>query len=214
MNRKPGDWNCRSCQYLNFSRRDVCQRCGDPRSNSSDRSDYANFGGGRGGSSFGFGGSDVRPGDWYCSCGPTTSPADRTASSAMPSRKTLRSAAAAAAEPSRPTCRAHEDSALAPAAAVAAAAAAAGVLGGSPATGFAPGRDATSTTSRAGWSASGAMHLGNPGLKSEKAESKRIVRLLMREMRLRDIMTCYETNLKLLLVLPLFCFCFSVIFTW
>ncbi|XP_020097703.1 TATA-binding protein-associated factor 2N-like [Ananas comosus] len=69
MNRKPGDWNCRSCQYLNFSRRDVCQRCGDPRSNSSDRSDYANFGGGRGGSSFGFGGSDVRPGDWYCSCG-------------------------------------------------------------------------------------------------------------------------------------------------
>ncbi|XP_010925244.1 RNA-binding protein involved in heterochromatin assembly dri1 isoform X1 [Elaeis guineensis] len=75
MNRKPGDWNCRSCQHLNFSRRDSCQRCGEPRS-SSDRSDYASFGGGgggggggRAGSSFGFSGSDVRPGDWYCSCG-------------------------------------------------------------------------------------------------------------------------------------------------
>ncbi|XP_042419714.1 TATA-binding protein-associated factor 2N-like [Zingiber officinale] len=72
MNRKPGDWTCRSCQHLNFSRRDSCQRCGDPRP-SSERSDHASFGsgGGRagGGSSFGFAGSDVRPGDWYCSCG-------------------------------------------------------------------------------------------------------------------------------------------------
>ncbi|KAH6757568.1 hypothetical protein C2S51_038716 [Perilla frutescens var. frutescens] len=42
MNR-PGDWNCRSCQHLNFQRRDSCQRCGDPRP-----------------------GPDVRPGDWYC----------------------------------------------------------------------------------------------------------------------------------------------------
>ncbi|CAD5177350.1 unnamed protein product, partial [Musa acuminata subsp. malaccensis] len=67
MNRKPGDWTCRSCQHLNFSRRDSCQRCGDPRP-SSDRSEYASFGG-RGGSSFSFTGSDVRPGDWYCSCG-------------------------------------------------------------------------------------------------------------------------------------------------
>ncbi|MQL82198.1 hypothetical protein Taro_014669 [Colocasia esculenta] len=73
MNRKPGDWNCRSCQHLNFSRRDSCQRCGEPRSGgNSDRNvDYASFGGGRGGgSSFGgFTGSDVRPGDWYCACG-------------------------------------------------------------------------------------------------------------------------------------------------
>jgi len=69
MNRKPGDWNCRSCQHLNFSRRDSCQRCGDPRSIGSDRSDYASLGGGRGGSSFGISGSDVRPGDWYCQCG-------------------------------------------------------------------------------------------------------------------------------------------------
>ncbi|XP_058074539.1 uncharacterized protein LOC131223227 [Magnolia sinica] len=63
MNKKPGDWNCRSCQHLNFSRRDSCQRCGDPRSG-----DYGCFGG-RGGSSFTFSGSDVRPGDWYCSAG-------------------------------------------------------------------------------------------------------------------------------------------------
>uniref|UniRef100_A0A1D1Z1S6 Putative RNA-binding protein C17H9.04c n=1 Tax=Anthurium amnicola TaxID=1678845 RepID=A0A1D1Z1S6_9ARAE len=67
MNRKPGDWNCRSCQHLNFSRRDSCQRCGDMRSG--DRNEYSSFGGARGGSSFGFGGSDVRPGDWYCPCG-------------------------------------------------------------------------------------------------------------------------------------------------
>ncbi|XP_077210964.1 RNA-binding protein involved in heterochromatin assembly dri1-like [Tasmannia lanceolata] len=47
MNR-PGDWTCKSCQYLNFSRRDSCQRCGEI---------------GRGG----FSGADVKPGDWYCS---------------------------------------------------------------------------------------------------------------------------------------------------
>ncbi|XP_042497036.1 uncharacterized RNA-binding protein C17H9.04c [Macadamia integrifolia] len=59
---RPGDWNCRSCQHLNFSRRDSCQRCGELRSG-----DYGGFGG-RVGSSFGFSsGSDVRPGDWYCS---------------------------------------------------------------------------------------------------------------------------------------------------
>jgi hypothetical protein len=77
MNRKPGDWDCRACQHLNFSRRDICQRCSEPRG-VADRGggggggDYASFGG-RGGSSFGGGfgaaGSDVRPGDWYCSCG-------------------------------------------------------------------------------------------------------------------------------------------------
>ncbi|CAI9094526.1 OLC1v1030284C6 [Oldenlandia corymbosa var. corymbosa] len=69
MNR-PGDWNCRSCQHLNFQRRDSCQRCGDPRPGG----DFGSFlgGGGRGNSSS-FGGfssgPDVRPGDWYCSFG-------------------------------------------------------------------------------------------------------------------------------------------------
>ncbi|KAM6585900.1 hypothetical protein CsatB_012902 [Cannabis sativa] len=64
---RPGDWNCRSCQHLNFQRRESCQRCGDPRSG--DRGDFGAFGGGRGSSnSFAFAttGSDVRPGDWYC----------------------------------------------------------------------------------------------------------------------------------------------------
>ncbi|XXG47703.1 hypothetical protein AAC387_Pa02g2303 [Persea americana] len=61
MSRKPGDWNCKSCQHLNFSRRDSCQRCGDPKFG-----DYGSLGG-TGGSSLGFVGSDVRPGDWYCS---------------------------------------------------------------------------------------------------------------------------------------------------
>ncbi|KAE9600514.1 putative Zinc finger, RanBP2-type [Lupinus albus] len=64
---RPGDWNCKSCQHLNFQRRDSCQRCGD--SKYGDRDDFGKFGG-RGGSSFGFStiitGSDVRPGDWYC----------------------------------------------------------------------------------------------------------------------------------------------------
>ncbi|CAA0817483.1 Ran BP2/NZF zinc finger-like superfamily protein [Striga hermonthica] len=63
MNR-PGDWNCRSCQHLNFQRRDSCQRCGDPRPGAA--GDY----GGRMGSPFGLiTGPDVRPGDWYCSVG-------------------------------------------------------------------------------------------------------------------------------------------------
>lgn len=65
---RPGDWNCRSCQHLNFQRRDSCQRCGD--SKYGDRVDYAAAFGGRGGggSSFGLnnGSSDVRLGDWYC----------------------------------------------------------------------------------------------------------------------------------------------------
>ncbi|KAF5726917.1 zinc finger family protein [Tripterygium wilfordii] len=61
---RPGDWNCRSCQHLNFQRRDSCQRCGDTRSGV----DFGAFGG-RGGSSLGFTGSDVRPGDWYCTAG-------------------------------------------------------------------------------------------------------------------------------------------------
>ncbi|XP_020089429.1 TATA-binding protein-associated factor 2N-like [Ananas comosus] len=56
MNRKRGDWDCRSCHHLNFSRRDSCQRCGEPRP--------------RSGGAFGFStGADIRPGDWYCSCG-------------------------------------------------------------------------------------------------------------------------------------------------
>ncbi|KAK9141651.1 hypothetical protein Syun_011051 [Stephania yunnanensis] len=63
---RPGDWNCRSCQHLNFSRRDSCQRCNESRSGGG--GDYGGFGG-RGSSSYGFSGSDVRPGDWYCSVG-------------------------------------------------------------------------------------------------------------------------------------------------
>ena len=31
IQRKPGDWNCKNCQHLNFSRRDYCQRCREPR---------------------------------------------------------------------------------------------------------------------------------------------------------------------------------------
>ncbi|KAK9079479.1 hypothetical protein SSX86_001151 [Deinandra increscens subsp. villosa] len=68
---RPGDWNCRSCQHLNFQRRESCQRCGEMK----------HGGGGGGGGGFGgrgsminpavfsFTGPDVRPGDWYCNVG-------------------------------------------------------------------------------------------------------------------------------------------------
>ena len=58
MERKPGDWNCRSCQYVNCCRRDSCQRCGEPKLGV-DRPDYTSISGVW----------DVKPGDWYCSCG-------------------------------------------------------------------------------------------------------------------------------------------------
>ncbi|CAM8970237.1 unnamed protein product [Rhodiola kirilowii] len=66
---RPGDWNCRSCNHLNFQRRDSCQKCGDPRQGGGVTDYSAIFGSGRmaGGSPFGFTtGPDVRPGDWYC----------------------------------------------------------------------------------------------------------------------------------------------------
>ncbi|CAI0415018.1 unnamed protein product [Linum tenue] len=74
---RPGDWNCRACQHLNFQRRDSCQRCGEPRPGSGGGGGvvdpFGGFGGGRpmggGPASFGFAGPDVRPGDWYCTVG-------------------------------------------------------------------------------------------------------------------------------------------------
>jgi hypothetical protein len=53
--RQPGDWSCRSCQYVNFCKRDACQRCGEVKLGV-DRTDYAALGGDW----------DVKPGDWYC----------------------------------------------------------------------------------------------------------------------------------------------------
>ncbi|MED6203806.1 hypothetical protein PIB30_003098 [Stylosanthes scabra] len=70
---RPGDWNCRTCNHLNFQRRESCQRCGEPRGSSTGAGaggDYGGAFGGRGSSSFGFTtGPDVRPGDWYCTVG-------------------------------------------------------------------------------------------------------------------------------------------------
>ncbi|PON57902.1 zinc finger protein [Parasponia andersonii] len=69
---RPGDWNCRSCNHLNFQRRESCQRCGEGRPAGGERTsgDYGGFGGRAGGGSFGFTtGPDVRPGDWYCAIG-------------------------------------------------------------------------------------------------------------------------------------------------
>ncbi|KAJ3683601.1 hypothetical protein LUZ60_013828 [Juncus effusus] len=53
-----GDWNCRSCQYLNFTRREMCQRCSDPRPPSAF---IPGAGSGRS--------TVVLRGDWYCTCG-------------------------------------------------------------------------------------------------------------------------------------------------
>ncbi|XP_042408652.1 zinc finger Ran-binding domain-containing protein 2-like [Zingiber officinale] len=61
MTRKPGDWVCRSCQYVNFCRRDSCQRCGELKVGVQlERADYSSISGSW----------DVKPGDWYCAaCG-------------------------------------------------------------------------------------------------------------------------------------------------
>lgn len=71
---RPGDWNCRSCQHLNFQRRDSCQRCGEPRPGGErGGGEYGISFGSRAGGSSSFGGfstgPDVRPGDWYCTVG-------------------------------------------------------------------------------------------------------------------------------------------------
>uniref|UniRef100_A0A0E0C3H7 RanBP2-type domain-containing protein n=1 Tax=Oryza meridionalis TaxID=40149 RepID=A0A0E0C3H7_9ORYZ len=55
--RKPGDWSCRSCQYVNFCKREACQRCGEAKLGV-ERTDYAAMGGGW----------EVKPGDWCCRC--------------------------------------------------------------------------------------------------------------------------------------------------
>ncbi|KAK3128349.1 hypothetical protein QOZ80_6BG0460370 [Eleusine coracana subsp. coracana] len=60
VQRKPGDWNCKYCQHLNFSRRDFCQKCRNPRSDLQ----FSDHGTGGVLTSL-----DIRPGDWYCTCG-------------------------------------------------------------------------------------------------------------------------------------------------
>jgi hypothetical protein len=52
---KPGDWSCWSWQYLNFSKRDACQRCGEAKLGV-DWTDYDTMGGDW----------DIKPGNWYC----------------------------------------------------------------------------------------------------------------------------------------------------
>ncbi|KAF3972372.1 hypothetical protein CMV_004108 [Castanea mollissima] len=137
MNR-PGDWNCRSCNHLNFQRRDSCQRCGEPRPG--ERGDYGSFGGrgGGSGSSFGFStGPDVRPGDWYCAA--ATCGAHNFASRSNCFK-----------------CGASKDESSGGGYEVAAPVALAGNL----VTGFALGLDATSTILLAGWNVSDAMPRG------------------------------------------------------
>ncbi|RRT67639.1 hypothetical protein B296_00011919 [Ensete ventricosum] len=149
MNRKPGDWTCRSCQHLNFSRRDSCQRCSDSRP-SSDRSEYASFGGSRiGGSSFGFSGSDVRPGDWYCSCGAHNFASRSSCFKCCASKEdSAVGGGGGGFDGDMPRSRGYGF----------------GGSGGGGRAGWniSVGRDATSTTSQTGWSASDAMHPGIP----------------------------------------------------
>ncbi|KAI3714791.1 hypothetical protein L6452_21751 [Arctium lappa] len=51
-----GDWMCGACQYSNFKKRDVCQRCQCPKFATPDEiSTHANR-------------TKVLAGDWYCCC--------------------------------------------------------------------------------------------------------------------------------------------------
>ncbi|WOL20721.1 hypothetical protein Cni_G29527 [Canna indica] len=64
MSRKSGDWICRSCQYDNFCWRDSCQRCKKAKLGSANGTDDHESS-----STTTDQGWDVKPGDWYCSCG-------------------------------------------------------------------------------------------------------------------------------------------------
>ncbi|URE08346.1 RNA-binding protein C17H9.04c [Musa troglodytarum] len=159
MNRKPGDWTCRSCQHLNFSRRDSCQRCGDARP-SSDRSEYASFGG-RGGSSFSFTGSDVRPGDWYCSCGAHNFASRSSCFKCCALKEDSAVGGGGGFDGDMPRSRGYGFGG--------------GGGGGGGRAGWKSGdwicnrcRAATNTTSPAGWNASAATHRGIPAPKSKE----------------------------------------------
>lgn len=89
----------------------------------------------------------------YATAARTTLPAAPTASSALPSRRRLLSTVVLVAL--MVTCRAHATASVAALPALTA-------LVGSLETGSAPGLDATSTTSLAGWNVSGATHHGTP----------------------------------------------------
>jgi len=56
MSRREGDWDCASCQHLNFAHRNVCQQCAQPKPDGG----YAGQG-----SQLGSNG-DRKPGDWDC----------------------------------------------------------------------------------------------------------------------------------------------------
>ncbi|ROT73755.1 tRNA-guanine transglycosylase [Penaeus vannamei] len=57
--RKPGDWDCPSCKFINYASRTACLKCRIPK-------DMDSFGsGGRVGGGGG-GIRDMRPGDWIC----------------------------------------------------------------------------------------------------------------------------------------------------
>lgn len=59
--RQPCDWDCRSCRYLNFGKRESCQRCGEPK---------LGLGTPAGGALSNPSNWAVKPGDWYCyNCG-------------------------------------------------------------------------------------------------------------------------------------------------
>ncbi|RDX64839.1 hypothetical protein CR513_56552 [Mucuna pruriens] len=144
---RPGDWNCRTCNHLNFQRRESCQRCGEPRSGG----DYGGGFGGRGSSSFGFTtGPDVRPGDWYCTVGNCGAHNFASRSSCFKCGAPKEDSSAGPYDGDIPRMRAY------------------GFGGTSARPGWKSGLDATSITSPIEWSATDAMHRGTlvvPGLR-------------------------------------------------
>ncbi|KAK4759931.1 hypothetical protein SAY87_023062 [Trapa incisa] len=58
MNWSGGDWLCGACQHQNFKKREVCQRCGYPKSGGADVATYL------------YNRTEIMAGDWYCAtCG-------------------------------------------------------------------------------------------------------------------------------------------------
>ena len=69
---RPGDWKCLECENVNFSWRDKCNKCEEPKGDAVPMGPKAGGGGGAWGGARG-GAPDARPGDWDCPrSGPST----------------------------------------------------------------------------------------------------------------------------------------------
>lgn len=63
--RKPGDWDCPSCKFMNYASRNQCWKCRTPKDGDDGYGDRGGYRGGR--DRMGGNDRDMRPGDWLCS---------------------------------------------------------------------------------------------------------------------------------------------------